>query len=124
MRLYRSDIKTELPDPVVIYVQRVFHILKNERLKGHVCVSQVYKHVFDFGYEMAFNALICLHGVQAFSKRVHNRKIIYFSTKTYVVGTQKNRLILDETVLLSTQNICLNTWVRKYLQFKMKIFVI
>ena len=30
----------------------------------------------------------------------------YFSTKTYVVGTQKNRL--NETVLLSTQNICLN----------------
>ena len=28
----------------------------------------------------------------------------YFSTKTYVVGTQKNRL--DETVLLSTQNTC------------------
>ena len=28
----------------------------------------------------------------------------YFSTKTYVVGTQKNRL--NETVLLSTQNIC------------------
>ena len=28
----------------------------------------------------------------------------YFSTKTYVVGTQKNRLI--EAVLLSTQNIC------------------
>ena len=30
----------------------------------------------------------------------------YFSTKTYVVGTQKNRL--DERVLLSTQNTCLN----------------
>ena len=30
----------------------------------------------------------------------------YFSTKTYVVGTQKNGL--DETVLLSTQNISLN----------------
>ena len=30
----------------------------------------------------------------------------YFSTKTYVVGTQKNRL--NETVLLSTLNICLN----------------
>ena len=27
------------------------------------------------------------------------------------MGTQKNRL--DETVLLSTQNICLNWWVRK-----------
>ena len=30
----------------------------------------------------------------------------YFSTKTYVVGTQKNRL--DETILLSTQNTCFN----------------
>ena len=30
----------------------------------------------------------------------------YFSTKTYVVGTQKNRL--NETVLMSTQNKCLN----------------
>ena len=30
----------------------------------------------------------------------------YFSTKTYVVGTQKNRL--NNTVLLSTQNACLN----------------
>ena len=30
----------------------------------------------------------------------------YFSTKTYVVGTQKNRL--NETFLLGTQNICLN----------------
>ena len=32
------------------------------------------------------------------------KKVSYFSTKTYVVGTQKNRL--NETVLLSTQNIC------------------
>ena len=30
--------------------------------------------------------------------------IFYFSTKTYVVGSQKNGL--NETVLLSTQNIC------------------
>ena len=29
---------------------------------------------------------------------------LYFLTKTYVVGTQKNRLC--KTVLLSTQNIC------------------
>ena len=37
--------------------------------------------------------------------RVGNIKIFfYFSTKTYVVGTQKNHL--DETVLLSTQNLC------------------
>ena len=37
--------------------------------------------------------------------RVRTPKIFsYFSTETYVVGTQKNRL--NETVLLSTQNIC------------------
>ena len=39
----------------------------------------------------------------------------YFSTKTYVMGTQKNRL--NETVLLSTQNICSSWWIRKYLNF-------
>ena len=38
----------------------------------------------------------------------------YFSTKTYVVGTQKNHL--DETVLLNTQNTCLNGLVRKLSQ--------
>ena len=35
----------------------------------------------------------------------------YFSTKTYDAGTQKNRLA--ETVLLSTQNTCLNWWIRQ-----------
>ena len=35
----------------------------------------------------------------------------YLSTKTYVVGTQKNRL--NETVLLSTQNTCLNFYLKK-----------
>ena len=38
-------------------------------------------------------------------KSVRNRKYFsYFSTKTYAVGTQKNRL--NETVLLNTQNKC------------------
>ena len=36
------------------------------------------------------------------------------------MGTQKNRL--NETVLLSTQNMCLNWWVRKYLQFNAQQF--
>ena len=37
--------------------------------------------------------------------RVCNKNLIFlFSTKTYVVGTQKNRL--NETVLLSTLSIC------------------
>ena len=35
----------------------------------------------------------------------------YFSNKTYVVGTQKK--ILKDTVLLSTQNIFLNRWIRQ-----------
>ena len=39
----------------------------------------------------------------------------YLSTKTYVVGTQKNHLI--EMVLLSTQNTCFKEWIRKYSQF-------
>ena len=43
---------------------------------------------------------------------VRNWKLLsYFSIKTYVVGTQKNRL--NETVLFSTHNICLNWWIRK-----------
>ena len=33
-------------------------------------------------------------------------KIIFLLTKTYVVDTQKNRL--NDVVLLSTQNTCLN----------------
>ena len=36
------------------------------------------------------------------------------------MGTQKNRL--NETVLLSTQNICLLLLVRKYLQFNAEFF--
>ena len=40
---------------------------------------------------------------QGFSECVTKNLFSYFSTKSYVVGTQKNRL--NETVLLSTQNI-------------------
>ena len=47
--------------------------------------------------------------------RVRTKIISYFSTKTYVVGTQKNRL--SETILLSTQNISSRCWISNYLQF-------
>ena len=43
---------------------------------------------------------------------------LYFSSKTNVVGTQKNRL--NETVLLRTQNTCLNEWVRKIIKILCK----
>ena len=46
----------------------------------------------------------------------------YFSTKTYVVGTQKNRL--NETVLLRNQNICFNLWVRKNAILRSSYFLI
>ena len=52
---------------------------------------------------------------QAFSKEcVTEKQFSYFSTKTYVVGTQKNSL--NETVFLNTQNM-LKIMVKKYLQF-------
>ena len=56
---------------------------------------------------------------QAFIReRVPKNQLSFFSTKTYVVGTQKNHLNETvETVLLSTQDICLNGGVRIYLQF-------
>ena len=53
---------------------------------------------------MVFERLIKCTGLWL---RVFTKKIIsYLSTKTYVVGTQKNHL--NEMVLLSTKNICLN----------------
>ena len=42
-------------------------------------------------------------GKRSFSELVIENEFSVFSIKTYVVGTQKNRL--DETVLLSTPNI-------------------
>ena len=46
---------------------------------------------------------------------VKNYFFFNFSTKTYVVGTQKNRLI--GTVLLSAQNKCKNFWIGKIHNF-------
>ena len=55
---------------------------------------------------------------------VYDQKMFfsYFSTKTYVLGTQKNRHI--ELVLLRTQNKCLNRMIRKYAQFYAKTLYI
>ena len=49
------------------------------------------------------NHILLLSGLQI---RVCIEFFFYFSIKTYVVGTQKNRL--NEAVILSTQNTCLN----------------
>ena len=75
------------------------------------------ENIHNFMLKISVNLKLCV---------VRSKKKIiffYFSTKTYVVGTLKN--CLNETVLLSTQNTCLNWWVRYYLQFytqKISIF--
>ena len=53
---------------------------------------------------IAFKSMTCEYSLRPLNKSANQKKISYFSTKTYVVCTQKNRL--NETVLLSTQNIC------------------
>ena len=54
---------------------------------------------------LKFTCHILLHSLSRtfVQECVMNIYFSYFSTKTYVVGTQMNRL--NETVLLSTQNI-------------------
>ena len=54
-------------------------------------------------------------------KRVGNSKINFLIPQPkHVVGTQKNRL--NETILLNTQNKCLNWWIRRYSQFYTQCF--
>ena len=64
-------------------------------------VSQTGKWSADLGHT---SSLTTKRSIRPLVKSVY-RKIIFlkFSTKKYVVGAQKNRL--NETVLLSTQNI-------------------
>ena len=64
------------------------HVLN---LFTNTCISQ-----FKHEEQIQASRLVC----------VFENYFLYFSSKTYVVGTQKNRL--KETVLLSTQNTCLN----------------
>ena len=47
--------------------------------------------------------------------------IFHFSTKTYVVGTQRNHL--NEMAVLSTQSICLTNILENYLNFRISKFI-
>ena len=51
---------------------------------------------------------------------INQKSFFYFSTKTYFVGTQKNRL--NEMVLLSTQNM-LKLMGKKILTFLYSFFL-
>ena len=63
-----------------------------------------------------FDAVSYQRGITPKPKNKCMKVVCYFSTKTYVVGTQKNHL--NEMVLLNTQNKCLN-----HLQFYTHFFV-
>ena len=65
------------------------------------------QHVLVENYENKFSISHSSLEVSGLQIRVHiGNYFLNFSSETYVVGTQKNRL--NETVLLSTQNTCLN----------------
>ena len=77
-------------------------------LHCRMCEERV---VYPDTHTVLGNKLVYVHFFQLSETgpqiRVRNGYLFsYFSTKTYVVGTQKNRL--NEAVLLSTQNTCLN----------------
>ena len=77
----------------------------------------------EVNYNIPF-AVLKMCGVnkrQDFSQEcVTEKQFSYFSTKRYVVGTQ--RTISMRQFFLSTQNIYLKLWVRKYLQFYREFF--
>ena len=82
----------------------MLNVLKMQ-LKGKVGGCAFKSHgncIVDHGKIME----LCLNfrGKPVVKSAYKKNNFSYFSTKTYVVGTQKNRL--NETVLLSTQNIC------------------
>ena len=49
--------------------------------------------------------------IYAYIQCIPENQFSYLSTETHVVGAQKNRL--NEMILLSTQIICNNLWIRK-----------
>ena len=60
---------------------------------------------FNFLKHILLLLLFLLSGLQI-SVCIEKAIFFYFTSKTYVVGTQKSRL--NDKVLLSTQNTCLN----------------
>ena len=72
------------------------------------------KNKYESGGKRGLNSLpACVFQVYTYMYIV-KYYFSYFITKTYVAGAQKNSL--NETVLLSTPNICYNSWIRKYSQ--------
>ena len=78
-----------------------------------ISLSEVKKvnFIYAFATNSIYDVKFWISSMQGLKIKVCNKKISYFSAKTYVVGTQKN--ILNETVLLSTPSKCLNVRIKK-----------
>ena len=75
-------------------------------------INLIYNEAFVLKFISIHQSLLS-QSLQGYVSRLEGKIMNYFShflTKTYVVGAQKNSLF--KTVLLGTQNICLNEWVR------------
>ena len=90
----------------IVFWQLLSHITYFVTPFYHTCL-QLGVTLLDAGCDRSSNFDISVGPyVRPPDKSVNEYYFSYFSTKTYVVGTQKNHLA--ETVLLSTQNTCLN----------------
>ena len=97
-----------------LFIIFFFNSLKNRIIHYFFRISLFTIHyffrisLFTIHYFLAHYSLFII-------KKGHYSLIIMPHPDPHVLVTQKNRL--NETVHLSTQNICLNWWVRKYLHF-------
>ena len=91
--MYVNDILNDIELKIRIFVD------------GLVCYNAIKEYEDTVKLQNGIDRLKARVRNPGLKLRVRNENLTsYFSTKTYVVGTQKNRLI--ETVRLSTQNMC------------------
>ena len=79
------------------------HMMSKQR---QINVDATSRRRFDIGTTLFLRCVPIERERGTGLKSANQNQFSYFSTKPCVVGTQNNRL--NETVLLSTQNICLN----------------
>ena len=83
------------PSIVLVQPRKTCPFITESLLMGRKESNQTNKQTKAIQHYQGLQIRVCIE-----------KYFLYFSSKTYVVGTQKNRL--NETVLLITQNTCLN----------------
>ena len=81
-----------------------FHFVRAFAVPNHRNCSRQTLRPFRNKDFIFFRLRLFTHTLNSVLQSAYQNFFSYFSTKTYVVGTERNRL--DETVLLNTQNIC------------------